>query len=71
MRGFAEEVGVVPTATPELFQVDGVFTIEGGTGRFKASCPAAQDLAPPNRRYFRAIEDAEGAGFRRSRTPSC
>jgi hypothetical protein len=25
---------LVPTATPGLFQVDGVFTIEGGTGRF-------------------------------------
>jgi hypothetical protein len=25
---------LVPTATPGLFQLDGVFTIEGGTGRF-------------------------------------
>lgn len=38
---------------------------------FKATCPAAQDLAPSNRRYFRAVQDAEGAGFRRSRTPGC
>jgi hypothetical protein len=38
---------------------------------FKATCPAAQDLAPSNRRYIRSIQDAESAGFRRSRTPSC
>jgi hypothetical protein len=25
---------LVPTATPGLFEVDGMFTIEGGTGRF-------------------------------------
>lgn len=38
---------------------------------FRADCPTAQDLAPANRRYFRTIQDAEGAGFRRSRTPTC
>lgn len=38
---------------------------------FRATCPAAQDLAPTNRRYFRISQDAEGAGFRRSRTPGC
>jgi hypothetical protein len=25
---------LVPTATPGLFEVDGMFMIEGGTGRF-------------------------------------
>ena len=38
---------------------------------FRATCPTAQDLAPANRRYFRTIQDAEGAGFRRSRTSGC
>jgi hypothetical protein len=42
---------------------DGIF--------FRATCTAAQDLAPANRRYFRTAQDAEGAGFRRSRTPGC
>jgi hypothetical protein len=38
---------------------------------FQASCPLAQDLAPANRRFFRTHQDAEAAGFRRSRTPGC
>jgi hypothetical protein len=38
---------------------------------FQRTCPAAQDLAPANRRYFRTHQEAEGAGFRRSRTPGC
>jgi hypothetical protein len=38
---------------------------------FLAGCPAAQDLAPPNRRYFQTHQEAEDAGYRRSRTPGC
>jgi Metal binding domain of Ada len=38
---------------------------------FRADCPAAQDLAPANRRFFRTHQDAEAVGFRRSRTPDC
>lgn len=38
---------------------------------FQAGCSAAQDLAPANRRYFQTHQEAEGAGFRRSRTPGC
>lgn len=38
---------------------------------FRADCSAAQDLAPANRRLFRTHQEAEAAGFRRSRTPGC
>jgi hypothetical protein len=43
---------LVPTATPGLFQVDGVFTIEGGTGRFAnasggGDASGETDLADP------------------------
>lgn len=38
---------------------------------FQATCSAAQDLAPANRRYFRTEDQAKAAGFRRSRTPGC
>lgn len=60
--------GTIPAATAGEYAwvgsfADGVY--------FRADCPAAQDLAPANRRYFRTIQDAEGAGFRRSRTPGC
>ena len=42
---------------------DGVF--------FKAECPAALDLAPANRRYFRSEQLAAAAGYRRSKVPGC
>lgn len=38
---------------------------------FLASCPAAQDLAPANRRYFKTEESAKVTGYRKSRTPGC
>jgi len=38
---------------------------------FLASCAAAQDLAPANRRVFVTEQAALAAGFRRSRTPEC
>ena len=38
---------------------------------FRASCVAAQDLAPPNRRYFASEAAAQNGGFRRSRVPGC
>ena len=38
---------------------------------FRAGCPAALDLAPPNRRYFASEPDARNGGYRRSRVPGC
>lgn len=38
---------------------------------FKASCDAAQDLRPLNKRYFPTEAKAKAAGFRRSRVKGC
>jgi Adenosine deaminase len=38
---------------------------------FRATCTAAQDLSPANRRYFPTEEAAQAAGYRRSKTPDC
>jgi hypothetical protein len=38
---------------------------------FRISCPAAQDLAPSNRKYFRSEAAAIAEGYRRSRTLGC
>lgn len=38
---------------------------------FLASCTAAQDLAPANRRTFTSESAAIAAGYRHSRTPGC
>ena len=64
--GTSAEGGPAATATEFPWVgsfADGVY--------FKATCLPARDLAPANRRYFRSIQDAEGADFRRSRTPGC
>ena len=38
---------------------------------FLAGCPAALDLAPRNTREFPSAEDAQRAGYRRSRVDGC
>jgi hypothetical protein len=67
-RSFAAQISAGDSAPATEFPwigsfADGVY--------FQATCPAALDLAPTNRRYFRTHQDAEGAGYRRSRTTGC
>lgn len=42
-----------------------------GRTYYLTSCSAAARLAPANRIYFRTVEEAEGAGLRRSSSRGC
>jgi hypothetical protein len=57
-----------PAATATLFPWVGSLA---DSVYFRATCAAAQDLSPSNRRYFRSEDGARLAGYRRSRVGGC
>jgi hypothetical protein len=64
----ATEQGTNPTSSAGEYPwvasfADGIY--------FRAGCSAAQDLAPPNRRYFGSEAAARDAGYRRTRVAGC
>jgi hypothetical protein len=61
-----------PTAQPLLSTPAGTFVgSKADKVYFLSSCTAAQDLAPKNRKEFATTEEAERAGYRRSRVEGC